>query len=64
MFVLCNETGEIFEGYKIPKEKYGAHIAGYFNKNSKYSGTLPDGTKLTWTKLNKNDIEQIQIKVA
>ena len=49
--VMCNETGEIFDTYTEAKIKYGANICGYFSKPFKYSGRLPDGTPLTWTKI-------------
>ena len=50
--VLCNETGEVFTGYRSAKEKYGANLNSYFFTNGKKcSGHLPDGTPLTWTKV-------------
>lgn len=51
--VLCNETGEIFNTFKEAQIKYNANLSNYFrDERRKYSGTLPDGTRLTWTKLN------------
>lgn len=50
--VMCNETGEIFQTMKDADKKYHAHLSVYFSDdNRKYSGTLPDGTRLTWAKL-------------
>ena len=50
--VLCNETGEIFNRYREANEKYHAELSNYFCKKYKTSGHLPDGTRLTWTKIN------------
>lgn len=49
--VLCVETNEIFDSYKEGNKKYHAALSQYFNKNGKWSGKLPDGTKLTWKKV-------------
>lgn len=49
--VLCNETGEIFNRYKEANQKYHAELSNYFYKKYKTSGYLPDGTRLTWTKI-------------
>lgn len=50
--VRCNETGEVFMQIKDANRKYHASIGSYFrDDNRKYSGTLPDGTRLTWTKI-------------
>jgi hypothetical protein len=52
--VKCIETGEIFESMAQASKKYKGSVQGYFLKsNSKWAGTLPDGTKLHWEKLNK-----------
>lgn len=51
--VLCNETGEVFNTYQEANKKYHANLSAYFlQEKRKFSGTLPDGTRLTWTKLN------------
>lgn len=52
--VICNETGvefksateaaKLYEGYKCNRTKITACCTG----KREYSGTLPDGTKLTW----------------
>lgn len=52
--VLCIETGEIFDSYKDANKKYHACLSQYFNKNGKWSGKLPDGTRLTWEKLSED----------
>lgn len=50
--VLCNETGEIFDKYEDADKKYHAKLSCYFAEDRrKYSGTLPDGTRLTWQKV-------------
>lgn len=51
--VKCNETGEIFKSLKDVCNKYGASIKRYFIDKLAYAGVLPDGTKLTWKKLEK-----------
>lgn len=62
--VLCNETGEIFNSYKDAFEKYGVRLANYFNpkQNRKYCGKLPNGTRLTWTKIEDENVAQQQVK--
>lgn len=51
-YVICNETGEVFFSYKEADQKYHASLSNYFREeNRKFSGALPDGTRLTWTKL-------------
>lgn len=50
--VLCNETGEVFDKILDADKKYHASISSYFKESNRlYSGTLPDGTRLTWTKV-------------
>ena len=49
--VICNETGEIFYSISEAERQTGFHIRSFFSQNRKYAGVLPDGTKLTWTKL-------------
>lgn len=49
--VKCNETNEIFSSFKEADRKHNCNVSMYFSKSLKYSGTLKDGTKLTWTKL-------------
>lgn len=49
--ILCNETGEIFNNYTEADKKYHAKVSVYFSCGRAYTGTLPDGTKLTWQKI-------------
>lgn len=50
--VKCVETGEIFDTIKSANKKYHANIGNYFKyDNRKHSGTLSDGTRLTWEKV-------------
>lgn len=50
--VMCNETGEVFVGYSSANKKYGSQLGSYFYSNGKKcGGHLPDGTRLTWTKI-------------
>ena len=50
--VMCNETKEIFKNFKEAKEKYHCNLSAHFREdNRKFAGTLPDGTRLTWTKI-------------
>lgn len=50
--LLCNETGEVFKTMIDAEKKYHCNISLYFSRNYSHSGKLPDGTKLTWTKLS------------
>lgn len=50
--VLCNETNEIFLSYSEANRKYHADVSTYFSSGTwRTTGHLPDGTKLTWTKI-------------
>lgn len=51
--VLCNETGEVFYSMAQASRTYHCAVGEYFRNNGSYAGVLPDGTKLTWKKLNK-----------
>ena len=52
--VMCNETGEIFNSYEEAHRKYNAHLSNYFREDNRvYSGSLPDGTRLTWQLIEK-----------
>ena len=57
--VKCNETGEIFvsisEAAREYKKYHAGNLLGYFSRNSSYCGILPDGTKLTWQKLENDN---------
>lgn len=49
--VICNETGEVFESMESANKKYHACLTNYFRGLNKTSGHLPDGTRLTWSKI-------------
>lgn len=52
--VICNETGEIFNSFEEAHRKYNAHLSNYFKEDNRiYSGSLPDGTRLTWQLVDK-----------
>lgn len=47
--VRCVQTGELFDSITEAKNEYNAHNIGRVcSGQSSYSGTLPDGTPLTW----------------
>jgi len=54
--VLCVETGEIFDSYSAADKKYHASITNYFRNGRKTSGHLPDGTRLTWQKIEEEKL--------
>lgn len=51
--VQCDQTGEIFPNMKLAGEKYNCNVSSFFYNHGKSAGQLPDGTKLTWTKIPK-----------
>ena len=52
--VVCNETGETYDSMSQAERLTGIKtIRNYFYKHKKYAGILSDGTKLTWSKLEK-----------
>ena len=54
--VMCNETGEIYYSIAEAMRQTGiTSIQSYFSQNRKYAGQLPDGTKLTWSKLDNTN---------
>ena len=64
--VICNETGEYFSNMREANKKYHCNVSSYFYQNRHYAGILPDGTKLTWRKVNKNSkiIPNNQINIS
>ena len=46
--VVCNQTNEWFANRAIANKKYHASISRYLSGRFASSGTLDDGTKLTW----------------
>lgn len=53
IMVQCDQTGEIFPNMKLAGEKYNCNVSSFFYHHGKSAGQLPDGTKLTWTKIQK-----------
>lgn len=51
--VMCDQTGETFTSMKEAENKYNCSVSNFFYNNGKHAGQLPDGTKLTWTKIIK-----------
>lgn len=52
--VICNETGEYFSTMQEANNKYKCNVPRYFYQNGTYAGILPDGTKLTWRRIDGN----------
>ena len=52
--VICNETGEYFPNMTEANKKYHCNVSSYFYHNHHSAGVLPDGTKLTWSKISDN----------
>lgn len=54
--VKCNETGDIFvsisEAARKYKKYHASNLLGYFSRHDRYCGYLPDGTQLTWQKID------------
>jgi len=57
--LLCNETGEIFRSYADAERFYHCSIWSRIKNGKPDAGKLPDGTKLTWTKLTNKEYENI-----
>lgn len=59
--VMCNETRQVYQSITIAEKETGCKIRNYFRpeRNDKYAGMLPDGTKLTWTKISKEQYNNI-----
>lgn len=53
VMVQCDQTGEIFPNMKLAGKKYNCNVSSFFYNHGKSAGQLPDGTKLTWTKIPK-----------
>lgn len=63
--ILCEQTQQVF--YSIAEAERKTNISSlrnYFSKNYSYCGTLPDGTKLTWKKINKDEYKYYQSKAV
>lgn len=58
--IICNQTNEVYVSIKEAQNKTGItnirmNLCGKYS----YAGKLPDGTKLTWTKLSNEEYEQM-----
>lgn len=62
--VLCNETNEVFSSMTKASNFYNCNLYNYFHKNKEYCGATPDGTKLTWTKISKQQYEDIKSRAS
>lgn len=64
--IMCNETGEAFisiaEAAKVVGLKTHANLSAHLNGKRDYCGKLPDGTKLTWKKITKEEYNEIKNK--
>ena len=49
--IRCNETGAIFKTVTDALKAHPGRISAYLAGKVNYSSKLPDGTRLTWTKL-------------
>lgn len=58
--IMCNQTGEVFCSIKEAQRQTGVTgIRNCLTGEQSYAGKLPDGTKLTWTKISNEQYEQI-----
>ena len=57
--VMCNETGDVYSSISIASKAVHGSIHTYFKQNRNYAGMLSDGTKLTWTKISKEQYNKI-----
>lgn len=58
--IMCDQTGEIFYSIASAEKQTGVrNIKKYFSGEYSHAGKLPDGTKLTWTKLSNKQYEQM-----
>lgn len=67
--VKCNETGEVFRSPrdaidKYPDAKSIYNCLGYYKTKCNYAGRLPNGTKLSWIPLSKEEYEEYLKTVA
>lgn len=54
--VMCNETGICYASYGDVKRQLNiGNLHSYFSRNWSYCGILPDGTKLTWKQITKEE---------
>lgn len=62
--VMCNETGIAYYSCSEASRKTNSNVVSYFYRNSSYAGILPDGTKLTWTKISKKEYQDYLKTIA
>jgi hypothetical protein len=61
--IMCDQTGEIFYSIASAEKQTGVrNIKKFFNGERSYAGKLPDGTKLTWTKISNEQYEQMLLE--
>lgn len=61
--VMCDQTREVFYSIAEAERQTGVkNIKGYLYGQRHYAGTLPDGTKLTWTKISNEQYEQMLLE--
>lgn len=53
--IQCIETGKVFYSIAEAKRCGYTNIDRFLSGESKYAGTLPDGTKLTWKRITKEE---------
>lgn len=59
--VRCDQTGQVFYSISSAEKETGIlNIGNCVRGKRHYAGQLPDGTKLTWTKITKQEYEQIK----
>ena len=61
--IMCDQTKEVFSSIKEAQRQM--HVSGirlYLCGQQAYAGKLPNGTKLTWTKLSNEQYEQMLSK--
>jgi len=59
--VICNETGQVFKSMTEAQQIMGCtNISNQVAGKSKYAGTLPDGTRLTWKKISYEEYSQLK----
>ena len=57
--VLCQQTNKVFYGITEAQRKmHVSNLSNHLNGKKPYCGILPDGTKLTWIKLPKDEYKK------
>lgn len=61
--IMCEQTGEVFCSINEAQRQMGVTgIRNCLTGKQAYAGKLPDGTKLTWTKISNEQYEQMLLK--